>query len=74
VTDVDPVRAALADNVRRLAEARGLSLYVLADFAGLSRAYLYAILRGEKSPTITTVAKLASALDVPAWQLLKPVE
>lgn len=43
----------------------------LADFSGLSRGFLSEVLRGVKSPSLDTVEKIASALDVEAWQLLR---
>lgn len=70
--DLPAAQAVLAENIRRLADARSLSLYVVADFAGISRAHLYAILRGEKNPTVATLVKLADVLGVEPWELLKP--
>lgn len=53
------------------AERRKLTTNRIADFAGISRSYLSAILRGEKVPTLRTVARVAQALDVEPWQLLR---
>lgn len=50
--------------IAKLALERCLSMNHLADFAGLSRSYVSAILRGRKSPTLRTLEKLADALDV----------
>lgn len=48
----------------------GLSLSTLADRSGVSRSYLYQIERGECSPTVDKLVKLALGLDVPAANLL----
>jgi transcriptional regulator with XRE-family HTH domain len=41
----------------------GISQEVLADKADIARSFLSAIERGTKMPTITTVWKLAQAMD-----------
>ena len=70
----DPIHRMLAANVRRLAESRGWTLVQLADFAGVGRGRLYAILDGHGSPTIRTVKRIADALGVPIDGLLRPPE
>ena len=66
-----PLTRLFAERVRREARAKGLSVNKLADFSGLSRGFLSEVLRGVKSPSLDTVEKIASALDVEAWQLLR---
>lgn len=61
----------VAANVRAFAKAKGMSLNRLADFAVMSRSQLFALL-AEEGGTLVTVAKLAAALGVEPWQLLKP--
>ncbi|PZF81128.1 helix-turn-helix domain-containing protein [Jiangella anatolica] len=69
-------RAGLLDafgrTVRAARERRGLSQEDLADLAGLHRTYVGAVERGERNVTLTTVARLALALDVAAPELLPP--
>ncbi len=60
----------LANNVRTLRRARGLSQEAFADEAGLHRTYVSDIERGARNPTITVVEKLARALNVPCGKLL----
>jgi transcriptional regulator with XRE-family HTH domain len=66
------LRELLAENIRVLAAERGLALNALADFAGVSRAQLFAVLAGTTGPTIDWLAKLAAALEVEPWRLLNP--
>lgn len=55
----------VASNVRRLRERRGLSLSALARAAGVSKATLFKIERGEGNPAIETLWSIAQALGVP---------
>jgi len=55
----------LAQNVRKLRLKRGLSQEKLARLAGISNATLVKIEAGTaREPTITTVIKIAGALEV----------
>jgi transcriptional regulator with XRE-family HTH domain len=42
----------------------------LARKSGLSRSYIGDLMAGKKSPTIRTVVKLSTALEVSPWRLL----
>ena len=66
----EALRAVVAANIRRLAEARGLTVPVLADLAGLSRGAFYRVLNAEASATTDTLAKVADALGVEPRELL----
>lgn len=58
---------------RKVAEIRRkqhLSQEELADRCGLHRTYIGAIERGEKSPTLNTVQKIADGLNVAVVELL----
>ena len=55
----------LAQNIRKLRQKRGLSQEKLARLADISTVTLVKIEAGvAKEPTITTVTKIADALDV----------
>ena len=56
--------------VRRLREAAGFSLRELAARGGISSSMISDIERGAKSPTVTTVVRLAQALGVSAAALI----
>ena len=51
-------------NVRLARVKRGISQEALADMAGLARSTMGIIERGEQSPSVQTLYKVALALDV----------
>ena len=66
-----PLRDALASNLRRLRAERGWSQERLAHESGLNRTYLSAVERSEQNISIDNVHRLAAALELEAWTLLK---
>ena len=62
---VDRVVNAIGPRLRELRLQRGLSLQQLADRAGVSSAAIHKIERNGMVPTITTLLKLAEALERP---------
>lgn len=65
------VERAVGERVRRLREAKGMSLRVLAREAGVSAPMLSQVERGETSPTLQVASKIASGLDLSLSQLLR---
>jgi transcriptional regulator with XRE-family HTH domain len=65
-----PLGRALAD-VRR---ERGLTQEALGEATGVHRNYIGGIERGERSPTVETIAVLADALDVSLGELFTRAE
>ena len=59
--------------VRRHRLERGLSQERLAEAAGLSQRYLSVLERGENSPTLNVIVRLAAALDVSPAELLDAI-
>jgi len=57
-------------NIRRIREERGLSQEELADLAGLHRAYIGQIERGEKNIGLKNLEKIAKALNISIKVLL----
>lgn len=57
--------------IRELREQHGLSLRALAEQCGLSINAISRIERGENSPTVTSLHRLATALKVPITDLFK---
>lgn len=68
------VKILLAQNVRRYREELGISQEELAERSGLHRTYISGIERGVRNPTITVVAILSKALNIPVSTLLSKGE
>ncbi|HQR97902.1 MULTISPECIES: XRE family transcriptional regulator [unclassified Polaromonas] len=67
----DSLNTRIAQRVRDLRAARGLSLDELATRCGVSRSMLSLIERGESSPTAVVLEKLATGLNVPLASLFE---
>src|SRR5438034_6620590 len=59
----------IAERVRELRAAQGLSLDAVATKSGVSRSMIPLIERGESSPTAVVLEKLATGLGVPLASL-----
>ena len=69
------VSAALVGQViRDFRKAKSMSQEVLSGLAGLDRTHYSKIERGLRSPTIETLFKIASALNVPPHELVAKIE
>ena len=60
--------------LRELRTERGLSQEALSLACGRHRTYVSLLERGHNSPTLTTVWRLAAALDVSAAEFVRRVE
>ena len=70
--DGKEVRAILAKNIKEFRSRRNWSQADLAEKAGLSIVYLSDIERGNKWPYLDTMIKLAGALELEVYEMLKP--
>ncbi|HEY3366971.1 MAG TPA: XRE family transcriptional regulator [Symbiobacteriaceae bacterium] len=61
---MEPLNMVIAQNLRRLREAKKLSLDRVAEVTGVSKSMLGQIERGESNPTVATVWKIAGGLKV----------
>jgi transcriptional regulator with XRE-family HTH domain len=68
----DRVRFILAGNLKLYRGRRSWSQAELAEKSGLSVVYLSDIERGNKWPYLDTLVKLADALEMEVFELLKP--
>ena len=60
--------------IRKCREEKDLSQEILSGLAGLDRTHYSKIERGQRSPTIDTLFKIAGALDMPPHQLIIEIE
>lgn len=60
--------------VKQMRKVRGLSQEALADEAELDRTFISQLETGAKQPSLTTIFRLAAALQTDASDLLRRVE
>lgn len=58
------LNSVIAKNLKRIRDERKLSLEKASDLTGVSKSMLGQIERGESSPTVTTIWKIANGLKV----------
>lgn len=58
------IKAHIGENLKTIRKARALSLDSISELTGVSKAMLGQIERGESSPTVATLWKIASGLKV----------
>ncbi len=56
-------------NIRVQRVKRGISQEELADMAGIARSTMGIVERGEQSPSLQTIAKIATALKIDIYKL-----
>lgn len=61
----------LGDAIRTAREQQGISQEELAFRCGLHRTYVGSIERSERNVALENIVKIAKALEIDAWQLLK---
>jgi transcriptional regulator with XRE-family HTH domain len=66
-----PLRDVLARNMRKLRAVHGLSQEALAHESCVDRTYVSSIERAQRGVSIDIVARIAKALAVEPWTLLK---
>ncbi len=67
---MEEITQLVAQNLKRMREEKKLSLEKLAELTGVSKSMLGQIERGDSSPTIATVWKIANGLKVSFTSLL----
>ena len=66
------MKLVLANAIKQQRSALGISQEELASRAGMHRTYVSEVERGERNPSITSVEKLAQALEISITSLLAP--
>jgi transcriptional regulator with XRE-family HTH domain len=61
----------LASNLRRLRRDKGYSQDAFGDLCGLDRTYIGSIERGERNVSIDNLEKIARALGLEPWRLIR---
>ena len=64
----------LGQNVREVRKQRGLSQEQLALDADMKRSYVSDLERGTRNPSVKAIERIATALRVEAWTLLRTPE
>ncbi|QHT58534.1 helix-turn-helix domain-containing protein [Paenibacillus lycopersici] len=68
---MEQIHIKLGKNLKGVRQARGLSLDKVAELTGVSKAMLGQIERGETSPTISTIWKIANGLRLSFTSLIE---
>ena len=71
MSDIKNATLLVGKKLNQLRNNKGLTQEDLAYKAGLNRAYVGYIERGERNPSIQTMAKLANVLKVELFELFK---
>ena len=66
---VDEIDKKVGMNIRLERVKRSLSQEGLADLAGLARSTMGIVERGEQSPSLQTITKIANALHIEIYKL-----
>ena len=66
---IDEIDKIIGMNIRLQRVKRSISQEGLADMAGIARSTMGIVERGEQSPTIQTIAKIANALQIDIYKL-----
>jgi transcriptional regulator with XRE-family HTH domain len=73
-TIIELDRTAIGTVIRRLRKEKGLSQEVLSSFANLARSHLAMIETGDKIPNFETLWRIANALSIRPYELIKLIE
>lgn len=63
------IHKTIAKNIARIRKEKGITQEALAYQAGLNRAYIGYIERGERKPTLDTIEKIAACLKISTKEL-----
>ena len=67
-------REAIGLTIEHLRKKKGLSQEVLSSFANIARSHLSMIETGQKQPNLETLWRLANALNLRPYELVKMIE
>ena len=61
----------LGKQIKKLREEKGWTQQYLSELAGIDDKFLGNVERAARKPSMDTVIKIAKALDVEPWQMIK---
>jgi len=67
-----PAKVRFGLRLRIAREDLQLSQELLADMAGMHRTYIGQVERGERNISVGNMEKLADAVNLPLWEMLRP--
>ncbi len=67
-----PAKIRFGARLRLAREEMQLSQEALAENAGLHRTYIGQVERGERNISVDSMEKLAAAVSMPLWDMLRP--
>ena len=68
---MEPIHVKLGKNLKSIRNSRGLSLDKVAELTGVSKAMLAQVERGESSPSISVIWKIANGLHLSFTSLIE---
>ena len=69
--DMKSESAKLGKNLKRIRTEKGITQGDIVRILGVSRSFVSNIENGKTNPTLSTISKIANALDVSSDELLK---
>ncbi len=69
---IAPTQIRFGMKLKQAREKLKLSQEVLAEMAGLHRTYIGQVERGERNISLSNLEKLADAVEIPLWEMLRP--
>lgn len=73
-TGIDRDAARFGAIIRRLRQKKGWNLIQFGRKADMNPTYLSRLERGENTPSLTCILRLAKVLDVEAWTVIAEIE
>lgn len=69
IVKIEDIDKKVGLNIRVQRVKRGISQEELADLSGIARSTMGIVERGEQSPSLQTIAKIATALKIDIYKL-----
>lgn len=69
--DIDDLRRKLGERVKSERKAQGMTQRKFADVVGLGQSYISEVERGESSVGFNNLCRIAYALGMEPWELIK---